>query len=155
MTTEPKAEETKNVTSTTESNAPVVEETTAKADEAVASPETPAEVTTSSEQKPERIPSDLRTGNRVRVHQKIKQGEKERIQIFEGVLISMNGQDPATKTITVRKIAEGNFGVERIWPIQSPVIEKIEIVDRPKVRRAKLYYLRGSLKKMKKLRERA
>lgn len=96
---------------------------------------------------------NLRPGQTVRVHHKIKEmtpkGElKERIQIFEGVIIARkHGNEPGA-TITVRKISEG-VGVEKIFPIHSPVVPKIEVVKEAKVRRAKLYYLRDSNKKLK------
>lgn len=80
-------------------------------------------------------------GDRVRVHQKIIEGDKVRKQIFEGVVISIRGREE-NKSFTVRRIASGNIGVERIWPVASPWIEKMEIVKSGRVRRAKLYYLR-------------
>lgn len=84
---------------------------------------------------------DLRAGDTVRVTQKIKEGEKTRLQAFEGILLARkHGTEPGA-TFTVRKIASG-VGVERIFPLYSPVIEKIEILKRAKVRRAKLYYIR-------------
>jgi large subunit ribosomal protein L19 len=80
-------------------------------------------------------------GDTVRVHVKILEGDKERIQVFEGVVISRaNGKNRAT--FTVRKISYG-VGVERIFPLHSPRIEKIDVVSRGRVRRAKLYYLRN------------
>lgn len=84
----------------------------------------------------------LRAGYVVRVHQRIKEGEKERIQIFEGLIIKMGpGARAVDKTFTVRKVVEG-VGVEKVFPLHSPMIEKIEITKRGKVRRAKLYYMR-------------
>lgn len=83
---------------------------------------------------------DFKVGDSVRVHVKIIEGDKERIQVFEGVVISRaNGSSRAT--FTVRKISYG-VGVERIFPLHSPRIDKIEVGNRGRVRRAKLYYLR-------------
>jgi large subunit ribosomal protein L19 len=84
---------------------------------------------------------DIRPGDTVKVYQKIKIGKQERIQIFEGqVLVRKHGKG-ISSTITVRKVISG-IGVEKIFPLHSPIIEKIEIVKRGKVKRAKLYYLR-------------
>ncbi len=85
---------------------------------------------------------DIRPGATVRVHQKIKEGEKERIQIYEGIVISRSGGKSLDGTFTVRKISEG-IGVERIFPLHSPLIAKIDILKQAKVRRAKLHYLRN------------
>ena len=82
----------------------------------------------------------LRPGETVRVHVKVVEGEKERTQVFEGIVIGMSGTGNRA-TFTVRKISYG-VGVERIFPIHSPRIEKVEVMSRGKVRRAKLYYLR-------------
>lgn len=83
---------------------------------------------------------DFKVGDTIRVHAKIIEGDKERIQVFEGAVISRaNGVNRAT--FTVRKVSYG-VGVERIFPLHSPRIDKIEVVTRGKVRRAKLYYLR-------------
>ena len=84
---------------------------------------------------------DIRPGDLVKVHQKIKEGDKERIQIFEGIVIARKHGKGVSSTITVRKVVEG-IGVERIFPVHSPSIEKIEVVKSRKVRRSKLYYLR-------------
>ena len=92
----------------------------------------------------------LRTGQTVRVHQRIKEGEKERIQIFEGIIIAIKGKQSSSPMITVRKVS-GGVGVELILPILSPNIEKIEIVKRAKVRRGKLYYLRSLTTKRSRL----
>jgi large subunit ribosomal protein L19 len=82
----------------------------------------------------------LRPGETVRVHVKVVEGEKERTQVFEGIVIGLSGKGNRA-TFTVRKISYG-VGVERIFPIHSPRIDKVEVVSRGKVRRAKLYYLR-------------
>lgn len=85
---------------------------------------------------------DARSGDTVRVHQKIKEGNKERIQIFEGVVIRTDNKDSHTSRITVRKIASG-VGVEKSFLLHSPLVEKVEIVRRAKVRRNFLSYLRA------------
>lgn len=84
---------------------------------------------------------DFKPGDIVRVHYKIKEEDKERVQPFEGVLIAQKGSG-TSKTITVRKIAAGGVAVERIFPLSSPNLEKLEVVKAGKARRAKLYYLR-------------
>jgi len=84
---------------------------------------------------------DLRPGDTVRVHQKIKEGDKERIQVFEGRVLARKHGRGINSTITVRKTIS-SVGVERVFPVHSSIIEKIEIVKRERVRRAKLYYLR-------------
>jgi large subunit ribosomal protein L19 len=84
---------------------------------------------------------DFRAGDTVRVGYKIKEGDKERVQPFEGIVIARKGAG-AGKTVTVRKIASGEVGVERIFPLNSPWIEGLEVVKKGKARRAKLYYLR-------------
>ena len=84
---------------------------------------------------------DARSGDTVRVHQKIKEGAKERIQVFEGVIIRTDNKNSHTSRITVRKIASG-VGVEKSFLLHSPLVEKIEIVRRAKVRRNFLSYLR-------------
>jgi len=95
---------------------------------------------------------DIRPGDTVRVYQKIKEKDKERIQIFEGVVIARKHRKEMGATITVRKVISG-IGVERIFPIHSPTIEKIEILKRGKVRRAKLYYLRKAKGKKGRIKE--
>ncbi|WP_028843558.1 MULTISPECIES: 50S ribosomal protein L19 [Pseudothermotoga] len=84
---------------------------------------------------------DFRPGDTVKVHVKIVEGGKERIQIFEGIVIKIRGSGLG-KTFTVRKIASGGIGVERTFPYHSPVVQKIEIVKKAVTRRAKLYYIR-------------
>lgn len=84
---------------------------------------------------------NFKAGDRVRVHVRVIEGEKERIQIFEGNVISIRGGG-ISKTFTVRKVSSG-VGVERVFPFSSPKIAKVEIVREGKVRRAKLYYLRN------------
>ena len=88
-----------------------------------------------------RKPVDVRPGDTVRVHVRIKEGDKSRIQVFEGTVIRIKKGGPRT-TFTVRKISSG-VGVERVFPACSPSIEKIEVVARHRVRRAKLHFLRG------------
>ena len=96
--------------------------------------------------------AEFKTGDTVRVHAKVKEGNRERIQVFEGTVIKrQNGG--AREIFTVRKQASG-VGVEKTWPVHSPIIEKIEVVRRGKVRRAKLYYLRDRVGKAAKVKER-
>lgn len=84
---------------------------------------------------------DIRPGDTVKVHQRIKEKNKERLQAFEGIVLARKHGKGISATITVRRVVSG-IGVEKIFPIHSPTIEKIEILKRSKVRRAKLYYLR-------------
>lgn len=93
----------------------------------------------------------FKAGDTISVHYKVKEGDKERIQVFEGVVIRVNGGGVA-KTFTVRKVSAG-VGVERIIPINSPSIEKIEVKRVGRVRRSKLYYLRGLSGKKARIRE--
>ncbi len=85
---------------------------------------------------------EIRPGDTVKLHLKVKEGNRERTQVFQGIVISIRGSG-LSRTITVRRIASGGIGVERIVPIHSPALEKIEVVRKGKVRRAKLYYLRN------------
>ena len=94
---------------------------------------------------------EFRVGDTVRVHALIKEGTRERVQIFEGtVLKRQNGG--ARETFTVRKFSNG-VGVEKTWPVHSPIIDKIEVVRRGKARRAKLFYLRDRVGKAAKVKE--
>ncbi len=95
--------------------------------------------------------SDVEVGDYVKAHLKIKEGTRERIQIFEGYVIARKGSG-LTETMTIRRISYG-VGVERILPVHSPKIEKIDIVRKGRVRRAKLYYLRGRQGKAARIRE--
>ncbi len=84
---------------------------------------------------------EFKTGDTVSVHVKIKEGEKERVQIFKGNVIKVQGSGIG-RSFTVRKMS-GQFGVERTWPMASPAIDKIDLVARGKVRRSRIFYLRG------------
>ena len=95
---------------------------------------------------------DVKSGDTVRVHQKIKEGNKERIQIFEGVVIRIDRKKSHTSRITVRKIASG-VGVEKSFLLHSPLVEKIEIVRRSKVRRNYLSFLRSRSGKSARLKQ--
>jgi len=94
---------------------------------------------------------DFLPGDTVRVHVKIKEGDKERIQVFQGVVISKR-KGGINASFTVRKVSYG-VGVERVFPYHSPVIDKVEIVTRGRVRRAKIYYLRKLRGKAARIRE--
>lgn len=98
-----------------------------------------------------RVPA-FEIGDTVRVHVKVVEGEKERVQVFEGAVISRKGGSSA-ETFTVRKVSYG-VGVERIFPIHSPVVERVDVVRRGRVRRAKLFYLRSKKGKMARVAER-
>ncbi len=93
----------------------------------------------------------LNIGDTVKVHVRIKEGDKSRIQIFEGTIIAKK-HGGISQTFTVRRVAHG-CGIERVFPVHSPVVEKVEIVRRGKVRRAKLYYLRNRVGKAAKVKE--
>ncbi|NLG82221.1 MAG: 50S ribosomal protein L19 [Bacilli bacterium] len=95
---------------------------------------------------------DFRPGDTVRLHIRIKEGERERIQVFEGLVIARRGGG-ISETFTVRKVSYG-VGVERIFPVHSPFLEKIEVVRRGKVRRAKLFYIRSLSTKAARIKER-
>lgn len=97
-------------------------------------------------------PPQFRVGDTVRVHAKIKEGNRERIQVFEGIVLKkQNGSN--RETFTVRKTSNG-IGVEKTWPLHSPNVEKVEVVRYGKVRRNKLFYLRGRVGKRAKVKER-
>lgn len=83
----------------------------------------------------------INIGDTIRVYHKIKEDEKTRTQVFEGIVIAIKGHSP-NRSFTVRKIASGGIGVEMIWPVLSPSIEKVEVKKKGDVKRAKLYYLR-------------
>lgn len=105
----------------------------------------------------EDIRQNLEPGMIVKVHQKIKETntkgeEKERIQVYEGMVIAVKHGEGASATVTVRKVSEG-IGVEKIFPIHSPVVAKIELVRQMKVRQARPYYLRDYKKKLKEVKE--
>ena len=94
---------------------------------------------------------EMRSGDTVRVHVKVREGDKERIQVFEGMVIGMH-RGGARASFTVRKVSFGQ-GVERIFPLHSPTVDKIEVVRSAKVRRAKLYFLRDLRGKAARMKE--
>lgn len=100
---------------------------------------------------PEKEAPSVTVGDTVRVHLKVKEGNRERIQVFEGTVIAKK-HGGINETFTVRRISYG-VGVEKVFPLYSPVIEKVETVRRGKVRRAKLYYLRDRVGKAAKVKE--
>lgn len=95
---------------------------------------------------------DFGPGDTVKVHVRVTEGERTRIQIFEGDVIARRGSGPR-ETFTVRKISFNSIGVERIFPLHAPIIDKIEVTRKGKVRRAKLYYLRDRVGKKAKIKE--
>lgn len=94
---------------------------------------------------------ELNVGDTVRVHVKIKEGDRERIQVFEGTIIARK-HGGISETFTVRRISYG-VGVERVFPVHSPIVEKVEVVRSGRVRRGKLYYLRDRVGKAAKVKE--
>ena len=89
---------------------------------------------------------EINVGDTVRVHQEISEGKKTRVQVFEGIVIAIKNRD-VNKTFTVRKIAAGSIGVEKIFPLMMPSIKSIEVKRRGEVKRSKLYYLREKVGK--------
>ncbi len=96
---------------------------------------------------------DFGPGDTLKVHVRVTEGERTRIQVFEGDVIARKGSG-ARETFTVRKISFNGIGVERIFPVHAPIIDKIEVMRHGKVRRAKLYYLRDRVGKKAKIKER-
>ena len=96
--------------------------------------------------------TQIKVGDTVKVHQRIKEGNKERIQIFEGLIIAKKHGEGISGTFTVRKVASG-VGVEKVFPLHAPMIEKIEVVKSGKVRRAKIYYIREATGRRGRLKE--
>jgi len=94
---------------------------------------------------------DFGPGDTVKVHVRITEGDKERVQVFQGIVLSRRGRG-ATESMTVRKVS-GGIGVERVFPLHSPNLVKIDVMKRGKVRRAKLYYLREKKGKAAKIKE--
>lgn len=97
-------------------------------------------------------PPVFNIGDNVKVHNRIKEGTRERVQIYEGTVIGRRGEG-VSETFTVRRLSYG-IGVEKTFPLHSPFVEKVEIVRRGKIRRAKLYYLRDRVGKRAKVKER-
>lgn len=95
---------------------------------------------------------NIKPGQTVKVYQKIKEGEKERVQIFEGLIIKISSGTGLSKTFTVRKVVDG-VGVEKVFPLYTPTIDKIQIIKEGQVRRAKLYYMRDLSGKSTRLKE--
>ncbi|MBI2415564.1 MAG: 50S ribosomal protein L19 [Candidatus Kerfeldbacteria bacterium] len=100
-----------------------------------------------TETTPKQFP-ELRPGYTVRLHLRVSEGKKDRVQVYQGIIIKMSGATLNTKTITVRKVTQG-FGVEKIIPLAMPTLEKIEVVKTAKVRRSKLYFLRTYKKRLR------
>lgn len=94
------------------------------------------------------------SGQTVKVHYKVKEGEKERIQIFEGLIIAVNGKKEVSQTIIVRRVTSDGFAVEQGFPIHAPFIEKIELIKIGKVKQSRIYYMRERTGKAARLKER-
>lgn len=105
---------------------------------------------------PERNPNvpDLEAGDTVRVHQRITEGRNERIQVFQGMVITIHGGKTAGATYTVRRTASGGVGVERTFPLYCKSVERVEVLRKSKVRRAQLYFMRDRQGKSARLKER-
>ena len=103
-----------------------------------------------SSMKKEEVPA-FEVGDTVKVHVQIKEGDKSRIQVFEGTVIAKK-HGGISETFTVRRVAHG-VGIERVFPVHSPVVDKVEVIRHGKVRRAKLYYLRDRVGKAAKVKE--
>lgn len=99
----------------------------------------------------ENVPEAIKVGNTVRVQVKIREGERERLQAFEGIVIAVKGAG-VSKTFTVRRVSYG-VGVERVFPVHSPNVDSVELVRAGKVRRSKLYYLRDRVGKAAKVKQ--
>lgn len=98
--------------------------------------------------------SDIRPGNTVRVHERVQEGDKERTQIFEGLIIGVHkGHVPTDRSFTIRKVVSG-IGVEKVFPFHSPMLQKVQVTREAKVRRAKLNFLRGRSGRSAKMTER-
>lgn len=108
------------------------------------------EVFNQKNMKQDNVPT-AQIGDSVRVHVKIKEGSRERIQVFEGTVIAKK-HGGISETFTVRRVAHG-CGIERVFPLHSPVVDRVEVVRKGKVRRAKLYYLRDRVGKAAKVKE--
>jgi len=85
----------------------------------------------------------IRAGETISIHYKIKEGDKDRVQIFKGILIKIRGNRPETKTITVRKLSKSGVAIERIFPLNSPLIEKIVLIKKTTYRKSKAYFIRN------------
>ena len=100
----------------------------------------------------ENVSEAIKVGNTIRVQVKIREGERERLQAFEGTIIAINGKGGISTTFTVRRVSYG-VGVERVFPVHSPNVDKIELIRTGKVRRSKLYYLRDRVGKAAKVKQ--
>lgn len=143
-TTEEKKEEATEETPAEDEGAPIEDENKIQEQEEQAKQQAEEE----SQEAEEIKKVELRPGMTIRVHERIREGEKERVQVFQGIVLALRGKKEAEKTVTVRKTSFG-IGVEKIFPLASPLVEKIEVVKVAKVRQSKLYYLRNYGKKLR------